>query len=178
MKEKMDKFYSDYENRFYDVGKQIKSIAVRQAIYFMISCWIIGLIMIFQGDILILWGLVVVVLGTICSSLSTIILYGFGELIDKVSEISNTINNFNSTGGTDLKCNYSLNENINEIKISNKKSNETRNKIDKVLSNVENNNDNNNSGNKLDEDDLFIKHLIKVLLIFIGVIFFIWLINM
>ena len=134
--------------------------------------------MIFQGDILILWGLVVVVLGTICSSLSTIILYGFCELIDKVSEISNTINNFNSTGGTDLKCNYSLNENINESKISNKKTNETRNKIDKVLSNVENNNDNNNSGNKLDEDDLFIKHLIKVLLIFIGVIFFIWLINM
>ena len=38
MKEKIDKFYCDYENRFYDVGKQIKSIAVRQAIYFMISC--------------------------------------------------------------------------------------------------------------------------------------------
>ena len=73
---------------FANIGSKIKGVA-------MAACWIgiiisvfAGIILLAQGDEGILYGLLTAGAGALVSWLSSLFLYGFGELIVKVTEIA------------------------------------------------------------------------------------------
>lgn len=149
------KYYNGFKSRYNNIGRKIKSFAVKQAMFFMISCCILGLIIMFEDGTLISWGVVLIVIGIFCSSVSTYILYGFGELIDKACQISDSINNL-KVNDVNYKTDDSLECVIKEDNVI-----DTGVDIDKIKEN----------------DIMFFNALIKYLLIIIGIIIFIWLFN-
>lgn len=155
MNNKLKKYYNGFKSRYNNIGGKIKLFAVKQAIFFMISCCVLGLIIMFEDGTVISWGVVLIVIGIFCSSVSTYILYGFGELIDKVCQISDSINNLKAND-----VNYKIND---SLKCVTKEDNviDTDVDIDKIKEN----------------DILFFNALIKYLLIIIGIIIFVWLFN-
>lgn len=82
------------ESVFEDVGKQLKSCAVILFSIGAIAGIIFGIILLFQpiysfGQILL--GFLVVALIFLASWCSTVLLYAFGELVDKTSAISKQV---------------------------------------------------------------------------------------
>ncbi len=78
---------------FDHVGKKIKGIATVVTWIGIVISFIIGCILIYEGaqdsdnGILILIGILVMAIGSFIAWLSTILLYGFGELIDNSEKI-------------------------------------------------------------------------------------------
>ena len=168
--------YNNFKSRYNDIGKKIKSIAIKQSLIFMISCCIFGLILMFQGAVFVFWGIFLIIIGIFCSSISTFILYGFGELIDKVCQISDSINKLNASDIDKVNANGS-----NELNSSDVDKLNVNNIVnDSLECAVEENNVINYKKEDADvikiNDDLFLKYLIKSLLIIIGVVLVIYLI--
>lgn len=94
---------------FGNIGSKIKSLA-------KIVCWIgivvftiLGLVSI--GDTPVL-GLLIVILGSLCSWIGSFFVYGFGELIEKTTEIAENTRSGNTK-------NKNTSNNYNEIKSNN-----------------------------------------------------------
>ena len=82
------------------IGKKLKRLAVVSFIVEAIGAAITGIIMLCTGD---WWGLLVMLGGPIVAWVSSWILYGFGELIDKICDIErNTRSEIKSN--TQKKC--------------------------------------------------------------------------
>lgn len=77
---------------YYNIGSKIKGLAKAIFIIETISAIIAGGIFIFnEGEPII--GLIIIIAGPFAAWISTLLIYGFGELIDKTSEIArNTAN--------------------------------------------------------------------------------------
>ena len=84
-------------NTMYDnVGAKIKTLAKVMAIVGAIASVVAGLAVIaFDGDYFLI-GVIITVVGAVMAWLSSLMLYGFGELIDKASEIER---NTRASGG-------------------------------------------------------------------------------
>lgn len=76
-----------------NIGKKIKGLAKWTAIVEMISCFIAGIVMIIEDDDLILIALPIILFGPIIAWVSSWLIYGFGELIDKTCDIENHTRN-------------------------------------------------------------------------------------
>lgn len=97
-----------YEN----VGRKIKSLAKAVFVVEAIIAVITGIILMSIDNNLSLFGFLILVIGPLASWLSSLLLYGFGELIDKVIEIERNISGrerFETQPKTET-------ERINEIK--------------------------------------------------------------
>ena len=70
-----------------DIGKKIKGLTKAVVIIGIILCFIIGIVIMTSDEDLIGIGLLVMVAGALVFWLSSWLLYGYGELIDKVSDI-------------------------------------------------------------------------------------------
>ncbi len=76
---------------FDQIGQRIKTLAVVITVIGMIVSVIAGCDYIFNKSRRI-YGLIIIVGGIIASWASTFILYGFGEIIDKLCDISQSLN--------------------------------------------------------------------------------------
>ena len=72
---------------FANIGNKIKAVAVAVCWIGIIISLLAGVIMLGSGEDLILPGLLTAALGALGSWVSSLFLYGFGELIVKVTEI-------------------------------------------------------------------------------------------
>ena len=78
---------------YHNVGRKIKVLAIILAVIFMVLAFAGGLIvatMLWKNDNIraVAYFLLIVVIGMLSGWLSGVLLYGFGELIDKTTEIS------------------------------------------------------------------------------------------
>ena len=78
---------------FDDIGEKIKNLAIIVAILGMISSIIAGLILMGDEHYGFFYGLLVIIFGCIASWIGEFILYGFGELICKTTEIAENTKN-------------------------------------------------------------------------------------
>lgn len=106
-----------------------------------------------------LWGLLIILIGTFCSSISTVMLYGFGELIDKVSEIAYNTSNIKDNDIYNSKKVRDYTEKKNNIKLISSDLERDENSV--VLNN---------------ESDDFTNYIFKILIVIIILILFLWLI--
>ena len=74
---------------FDKIGYKIKVIAESQYVLFVLGCIIAGIYLISIEFVFL--GIFVFILGFVMAPISAFLLYGFGELIDKVNEISENI---------------------------------------------------------------------------------------
>jgi biopolymer transport protein ExbB/TolQ len=72
-----------YEN----IGKKIKGLAKGIFIAEAIGMFVAGIALMAIDDNLIIYGLIMMLLGPVVAWVSSWLLYGFGELIDKTSDI-------------------------------------------------------------------------------------------
>ena len=72
---------------FDNVGKKIKGLA--EVVFFLeiMAFIIIGFVVIAKGGSFLAWGILIFALGAISAWISALLLYGFGELIDKICDI-------------------------------------------------------------------------------------------
>ena len=71
-----------------NIGEKIKGLAKAAFIVEAIMAAIVGIALLASDEDLILTGLLVLLVGPIVAWVSSWLLYGFGELIDRVSEIA------------------------------------------------------------------------------------------
>ena len=77
---------------FDNIGKKIKGLAKGLFILVAIFDVIVGLTLVFINNETAIIGMLVAVLGPPSAWISSFVLYGFGELIDKTCEIADNIN--------------------------------------------------------------------------------------
>jgi len=82
---------------FNNIGKKIKSLATFVCILGVVLSITIGLGQMIVDDETFVSGLFVLLVGPVISWLSTLILYGFGELIVKVTNIERVLCSTNTT---------------------------------------------------------------------------------
>ena len=70
---------------FSNIGKKIKTLAKVIFVILLIALPILGIVSIVDGDVL--YGCIMLILGPVIAWIASWFLYGFGELIDKVSDI-------------------------------------------------------------------------------------------
>ena len=70
-----------------NIGKKIKVLAVVSCIIVAITAFIMGIVLMATSEDLILLGLLVMLGGPVVSWISSWILYGYGELIEKACNI-------------------------------------------------------------------------------------------
>lgn len=70
-----------------NIGKKIKGLVKVAFVLVALASVITGIVFICVGDLEDVIGLIIAVAGTIIAWISSWFLYGFGELIDKVSDI-------------------------------------------------------------------------------------------
>lgn len=81
---------------FDKVGSKIKVLAKIFCWVGIIISWILGIIAMSDGnDRLVLLGLIFIIIGSLGSWLGSLITYGFGELIEKTTEIAESTTNLN-----------------------------------------------------------------------------------
>ncbi len=71
---------------FHNVGKKIKSLAEFLCVFGIIVCVVIACIL--AGTGMILFGVIVAVAGSLAFILASMLLYGFGELVDCARRIA------------------------------------------------------------------------------------------
>ena len=72
---------------FNNIGSKIKFLAIVLTVINMISFIILGFIFIFSGVAYApLYGLIIIIVGCVVSWITSFVLYGYGELIDKTTE--------------------------------------------------------------------------------------------
>ncbi len=77
-----------FDEMFADIGKKIKKMAICIFILEAGSSILGGLIYMFSGeDLGFLFGMLIIVVGVIVAYVSSWFLYGFGEIIDKLTDI-------------------------------------------------------------------------------------------
>ena len=74
-----------FEKLFEDIGKKIKGIAIAAFVIGIIGSVVAGLDAIVDQQFL--GGILIMVFGFLCSWLSVVLLYGFGELIETAKKI-------------------------------------------------------------------------------------------
>ena len=79
-----------------DIGKKIKSLAVNLSYVGIIGYILTAIIMIFFGldedeEAITTWGVIILIAGPLLSIINGFIIYGFGELIDKICIIERNI---------------------------------------------------------------------------------------
>ena len=94
---------------FNNIGYRIKVLAEVQLTLFSIGCFIFG-IYLMSIDFVFL-GILVFISGFICAPISAYLLYGFGELIDKVNTISE---NTRKDGFITYHVKNNINENVKD----------------------------------------------------------------
>ena len=76
---------------FNDIGKKLKGLALTMCILGIIASIAVGVVLIIIGieeeSIIWLFGIILIIFGSIASWISSWLLYGFGELIDKTCAI-------------------------------------------------------------------------------------------
>lgn len=77
---------------FNNIGKKIKKIARMQSILFVFYNFFGGVILFFYEEVAFL-GWLLIIIAIFGTPVSAVILYGLGELIDRVTEISLNIRN-------------------------------------------------------------------------------------
>lgn len=111
---------------FNDIGKKIKKLAstlykIQIAIYVIaaIVLFVLGVMLLTKPDafgfLLILIGIVCAALGPLLAWLSTCILYGYGELIDKTSEIEKNTRPANTAPTANVNPTYQSPVNANPM---------------------------------------------------------------
>lgn len=77
---------------FENIGGKIKTLAkVVCWIGIIVSC-IYGLLIMAKNEGLILAGLIIIIIGILCSWVGSFTLYGFGQLIENSDKIANSLN--------------------------------------------------------------------------------------
>ncbi len=94
-----------------NIGGKIKGLAKASFIVAAIAEVITGIALMATDDDLILYGLLVMVVGPIVAWVSSFLLYGFGELIDKASEIEKNTR-MNQNNGSNENGNFFPSNNI------------------------------------------------------------------
>lgn len=74
-----------------NIGKKIKGLAVVSFILMALVPIFVGMSFISEGDFLMVIGLIIAVVGPILSWIFSLLLYGFGELVDKTCDIERNI---------------------------------------------------------------------------------------
>lgn len=74
---------------FHNIGKKMKGLAELVAVFGIILSVFFGLVV--MGEISTWIGLGITVAGSLLSWISSFLLYGFGELVDKTSEIAHQL---------------------------------------------------------------------------------------
>lgn len=77
---------------FNNIGEKIKKLAIVATVLGMIAS-LIAAIIIWAGNMGVLYGIFVLVVGVVFSWISSFVLYGFGEVIVKLNEIEKDIQN-------------------------------------------------------------------------------------
>ena len=99
-----------------NIGEKIKGLAKAAFIVEAIVAAIVGIALLASDEDLIFTGLLVLLVGPIIAWVSSWLLYGFGELIDKVCEIAkNTRASQNTPTVTAKQEHYDHIENIEKI---------------------------------------------------------------
>ncbi len=81
---------------FNEIGKKIKGVASAVCWIQIVIYAIMGIVLMVSSKELILAGFLVGSIGCLIAWLSSIVLYGFGEIIDKVCNIEKALNNQNN----------------------------------------------------------------------------------
>lgn len=86
----------DIRTMFDDIGKKIKSLAVILCCVGIIVYILTAICMISFGsredeEAIITWGMIILIAGPLLSIINSFIIYGFGELIDKICIIERNI---------------------------------------------------------------------------------------
>ena len=89
----------DIRTMFDDIGKKIKSLAVILCCVGIIVYILTAICMISFGsredeEAIITWGMIILIAGPLLSIINSFIIYGFGELIDKICIIERNITGF------------------------------------------------------------------------------------
>ena len=91
---------------FNNIGGKIKVLAQVEAWIGIISSVIIGIYLIgqgmdaYDGEIIVMTGVIILVVGSLFSWLSAFVLYGFGELVETNVEIARGTSNSQSVNAT------------------------------------------------------------------------------
>jgi len=95
------------ESLYGNVGKKIKKLAFVDVLIFSIGSIFFGLAITFvsNNDIGIIIGLLIVIIGPLVSFISSLTLYGFGELIEKACEIAENTAKINIYKNTTVQNN-------------------------------------------------------------------------
>ena len=150
MKNTINGLKRDILEKYNNIGKKIKKFAIIKAIFMMIGSWICGIGMMFEDDI---GGIFIAIIGSFWSFNSMYILYGLGDLIDKVSLIVD---------------NMMIDQNDDNILLNNSVDS---NKVDEINCNCKFN----ICSNKCDNN--FMKFFIMIMLLLIVIILLIYLIG-
>ena len=124
---------------YVNIGGKIKTLAKWSFIIEAIGAIIAGIVMIFTDSTLILYGLLTLFFGPIVAWVSTWILYGFGDLVDKAGDITSllygleeTVEKNSSNENPSQPNNYSTQKTNSSVNCtSNDRSDETNSDVDK-----------------------------------------------
>lgn len=83
-------FHNGGKIMFNNIGEKIKKLAIVATVLGMIAS-LIAAIIIWAGNMGVLYGIFVLVVGVVFSWISSFVLYGFGEVIVKLNEIEKDI---------------------------------------------------------------------------------------
>ena len=72
---------------FSNIGGKIKIWAVITCIIGMLFWCILGIVLMLEGDEMIIWGLLVALVGSVLAWIGTFLLYGFGQLIENSDKL-------------------------------------------------------------------------------------------
>lgn len=91
-------FHNGGKIMFNNIGEKIKKLAIVATVLGMIAS-LIAAIIIWAGNMGVLYGIFVLVVGVVFSWISSFVLYGFGEVIIKLNEIEKDIQKLKATNG-------------------------------------------------------------------------------
>ena len=91
-----------YEN----IGSKIKGLATTIFVIEALASVVVGIVLLATDEALVLFGLMSLIGGPIVAWVSSFLLYGFGELIDKASEIEKNTR-MNQNNGSNKNGNFS-----------------------------------------------------------------------
>lgn len=99
-----------------NIGGKLKGLAKVTFVIIAIAVIIIGIALMTSDEDLIVAGLLVIVLGLVSAWVSTLMTYGFGELIDKVSNIERNTRGTARKSEAQSKVDYERMEKIEKLR--------------------------------------------------------------
>ena len=98
-----------------EIGKKIKKLAIVVFVLEAILFFIGGIILMAINNDLFLVGILMMIIGPLLAWVSSFILYGFGELIDKTSEIANNTSKARANVVLENSSKQSSNEELKKL---------------------------------------------------------------